>query len=40
LEGNANAGFSEDPEDAMTASIRAQGMTLDKFLLAIVRNAI
>lgn len=40
LEGNANAGFSEDPEDAMTAAIRAQGMTLDKFLLAIVRNAV
>ncbi len=40
LEGNANAGFSEDPEDAMTASVRAHGMTLDTFLLAIVRNAI
>lgn len=40
LEGNANAGFSEDPEDAMTASIKAQGMTLDTFLLALVRNAI
>jgi D-alanine-D-alanine ligase len=40
LEGNANAGFSEDPEDAMTAAIRAQGMTLDTFLLAIVRNAV
>lgn len=40
LEGNANAGFSEDPEDAMTAAIRAQGMTLDKFLLAIVGNAL
>lgn len=40
LEGNANAGFSEDPEDAMTASMNAQGMTLDNFLLAIVRNAI
>lgn len=40
LEGNANAGFSEDPEDAMTASIRAGGMTLDGFLLSIVRNAI
>lgn len=40
LEGNANAGISEDPEDAMTAAIRANGMTLDDFLLAIIHNEI
>ena len=40
LEGNANAGFDPDPRDAMTASIRAHGMTLDDFVLQIVQNSI
>jgi D-alanine-D-alanine ligase len=40
LEGNANAGFDPDPRDAMTASIEAHGMTLDDFVLQIVKNSI
>jgi len=40
LEANANAGFDPDPRDAMTASIKAHGMTLDDFVLQIVRNSI
>jgi len=40
LEGNANAGFSENDEDAMTASIKAHGFTLDDFVLQIVTNSI
>lgn len=40
LEGNANAGFDPDPRDAMTASIEAHGMTLDDFVLQIVRNSL
>lgn len=40
LEANANAGFDPDPRDAMTASITAHGMTLDDFVLQIVRNSI
>lgn len=40
LEANANAGFDPDPRDAMTASILAHGMTLDDFVLQIVRNSI
>ena len=40
LEANANAGFDPDPGDAMTASIQAHGMTLDDFVLQIVRNSI
>ncbi len=40
LEANANAGFDPDPRDAMTASIAAHGMTLDDFVLQIVRNSI
>lgn len=40
LEANANAGFDPDPRDAMTASIRAHGMTMDDFVLQIVRNSI
>jgi D-alanine-D-alanine ligase len=40
LEGNANAGFSENNEDAMTASIQAHGFTLDDFVLQIVKNSI
>jgi len=40
LEGNANAGFDPDPRDAMTVSINAHGMTLDDFVLQIVRNSI
>jgi len=40
LEGNANAGFDPDPRDAMTASIVAHGMTIDDFVLQIVRNSI
>jgi len=40
LEGNANAGFSENNEDAMTASIKAHGFTLDDFVLQIVKNSI
>ena len=40
LEANANAGFDPDPRDAMTASIRAHGMTMDDFVLQIVNNSI
>ncbi|MDP1723019.1 MAG: hypothetical protein Q8L37_07530 [Candidatus Gottesmanbacteria bacterium] len=40
LEANANAGFDPNPRDAMTASIQAYGMTLDDFVLQIVRNSI
>lgn len=40
LEGNANAGFDPNPRDAMTASIRAYGMTLDDFVLQIVHNSL
>ncbi len=40
LEANANAGFDPDPRDAMTASIKAHGMTLDDFVVQIVRNSI
>jgi len=40
LEGNANAGFDPDPRDAMTTSIIAHGMTLDDFVLQIVKNSI
>ena len=40
LEANANAGFDPDPRDAMTASIQAHGMTLDDFVLQIVKNSI
>lgn len=40
LEANANAGFDPDPRDAMTASVLANGMTLDDFAIQIVRNSI
>ena len=40
LEANANAGFDPDPRDAMTASIKAHGMTLDDFVIQIVRNSL
>lgn len=40
LEANANAGFDPLPRDAMTVSIKAHGMTLDDFVLQIVRNSI
>lgn len=40
LEGNANAGISPGAGDAMTASVRAAGMTIDDFVLQIVRNSI
>lgn len=40
LEANANAGFDPDPRDAMTASIAAHGMTMDDFVLQIVKNSI
>ena len=40
LEANANAGFDPDPRDAMTASIQEHGMTLDDFVLQIVKNSI
>jgi D-alanine-D-alanine ligase len=40
LEGNANAGFSQSNEDAMTASIEAHGFTLDDFVLQIIKNSI
>lgn len=40
LEANANAGFDPNPRDAMTASIEAHGMTLDDFVLQIVRNSL
>ncbi len=40
LECNANAGISPGAGDAMTASIRAAGMTLDDFVLQIVKNSL
>ncbi len=40
LEVNANAGFDPSPRDAMTASIEAHGMTLDDFILQIVKNSL
>lgn len=40
LEANANAGFDPDPRDAMTVSIKAHGMTLDDFVLQIVKNSL
>jgi len=40
LEANANAGFDPDPRDAMTASVLALGMTLDDFVLQIVKNSL
>ena len=40
LEANANAGFDPNPRDAMTASIKAHGMTLDDFVLQIVHNSL
>lgn len=40
LEGNANAGFGLGAGDAMTASINAYGMTLDDFILQIVKNSL
>jgi len=40
LEANANAGFDPDTRDAMTVSIIAHGMTLDDFVLQIVKNSI
>ncbi len=40
LEANANAGFDPDPRDAMTASIKAHGMTLDDFVVQIVHNSL
>ena len=40
LEGNANAGIDPDPRDAMTVSIRANGMTVDDFVLHIVHNSL
>lgn len=40
LEGNANCGFDADPNDATNRSIAAAGMTMDDFLLQIVRNSV
>jgi len=40
LEANANAGFDPDVRDAMTVSVLAHGMTLDDFVLQIVKNSI
>lgn len=40
LEANANAGFDPHPQDAMTASIMAHGMTLDDFVIQIVKNSL
>ncbi len=40
LEGNANAGISPGAGDAMTASVEAAGMTLDDFVLQIVKNSL
>jgi len=40
LEANANPGFDPDPHDAMTASVLANHMTLDDFVMNIVHNAI
>ncbi len=40
LEANANAGFDPNPRDAMTVSIKAHGMTLDDFVMQIVKNSI
>lgn len=40
LEANANAGIAPDPLDAMTASARAYGMTIDDFVMKIVNNTL
>lgn len=40
LEANANAGFDPDPNDAMTASVLAHGMSLDDFAVQIVKNSL
>lgn len=40
LEGNANAGISPGAGDAMTASILAAKMTMDDFILQIVKNSL
>lgn len=40
LEANANAGIDPDPRDAMTASVKAYGMTVDDFVMRIVKNSI
>lgn len=40
LEANANAGISPDPTDAMTASVKAYGMSVDDFVMRIVQNSI
>lgn len=40
LEGNANAGIDPSPRDAMTSSIMAYGMTLDDFVIQIVKNSL
>jgi len=40
LEGNANAGFDPDPRDAMTTSILANRMSLEDFVLQIIKNSL
>lgn len=40
LEGNANAGFCINPDDAMTASINAYGLTLKDFIVQIAKNSL
>jgi D-alanine-D-alanine ligase len=40
LEANANAGISESPEDAITASVKAYGLSVDDFVMRIVQNSI
>jgi D-alanine-D-alanine ligase len=40
LEGNANAGFDPHPRDAMTASVVANGMSLEDFAVRIVKNSL
>jgi D-alanine-D-alanine ligase-like ATP-grasp enzyme len=40
LEGNANPGICLQEDDAMTAAIRAYGMTLEDFIMQLVRNGL
>jgi D-alanine-D-alanine ligase len=40
LEANANAGIDPSPDDAMTASVKAYGLTVEDFIMRIVNNSL
>lgn len=40
LEANANAGIDPSPNDAMTASVKAYGLSVDDFVMKIVNNSL